>query len=193
MEEHESPNSRVPQTAPFESTTRGFIGGFLSTARSVLLSPRMFFSNMPVEGGLLGPYVFFLLCTGFSFLVSLLLSTAGNGAFAPGTVLVMALALVMPFVSAALLNLGFTKLLRTSGSYEATFRVICYANAANLLAWIPVFFILVLLQFYEIYLCALGLSTVHRTSMGRALLVIVGTVIGVSVTVVLLAQLILGT
>jgi hypothetical protein len=143
---------------------------------------------MPVEGGLLGPYVFFLLCTMFSFVVSICLTLAMSGSFSPWIFLVMFGALWMPFVSAAILNLVFTKLLRTGGSYEATFRVICYSSAVNLFAWIPDFLIILLFQFYEIYLSALGLSVVHRTSLVQALLVVIGALLTISVIITMAAR-----
>jgi hypothetical protein len=78
--------------------------------------------------------------------------------------------------------------LRTSGSFEATFRVVCYASAVNLFAWIPAVFIILLFQFYEIYLSALGLSIVHRTSLGQAVMVVVGTLLTVSLVVTFVAR-----
>jgi hypothetical protein len=143
---------------------------------------------MPVEGGLLGPYVFFLFCTTFSFIVSICITLTISGSISPWILLVMFAAIWMPFVSAGVLNFLFTKLLRTGGSYEATFRVVCYASAVNLFAWIPVFFVILLFQFYEIYLSALGLSIVHRTSIAQALLVVIGALLAISVMVTLAAR-----
>jgi hypothetical protein len=185
-----SPND-VKVTDPIRPRALGasLISGFLGTARAVLLRPRSFFADMPVEGGLLGPYVFFLLCTSFSFFFSLILNAAATKRFDPWILVMFGLALGMPFVSAALLRIFLTKFFGTSGSYEATFRVVCYANAVNLLAWIPLLVILVLLQCYEIYLSALGLSVVHRTTIGRAVLAIVTMVLTVSFILALLAQL----
>ena len=80
-------------------------------------------------------------------------------------------------------------MLRTGGSYEATFRVICYASAVNLFAWIPIVLIILLLQFYEIYLSALGLSVVHRTGFGQALLVVIGALLTVSLIITFVARL----
>lgn len=144
---------------------------------------------MPVEGGLLGPYVFFLFCTTFSFVVSICITLASSGSISPWILLVMFAAIWMPFVSAGVLNFLFTKLLRTGGSYEATFRVVCYASAVNLFAWIPVFLVILLFQCYEIYLSALGLSIVHRTSVAQALLVVIGALLAISVFITLAARL----
>lgn len=188
MEDHGSFNSGAPEPVQPEPSGAGLIIGFLGTAKAVLLSPRRFFPSMPVEGGLLGPYVFFLFCTMFAFLVSIGLTVAASGTFSPWIILVMLAALTMPFVSAAILNLLFTKLLRTSGTFEATFRVVCYASAVNLFAWIPAAVVILLSQFYEIFLSALGLSVVHRTSIGQALLVVVGTLLTVSFAITLMAR-----
>lgn len=188
MEDGASFNSGKPEPVQPEPSGAGLLRGFLGTARAVIFSPRTFFPSMPLEGGLLGPYVFFLFCTGFSFLISLGLTVAMSGSVSPWHLLVMFAALWMPFFSAAILNFLFTKLLRTGGTYEATFRVVCYASAVNLFAWIPVLPLILLFQFYEIYLSALGLSFVHRTRLGQALLVVVGTLLIVSVIITMVAR-----
>ena len=188
MEDRTSLNSEMPEPMQPEPSGFGLLTGFLVTAKAVLLSPRKFFPSMPVVGGLVGPYVFFLFCTTFSFLVSLGLTLVTGGKFSPWIFLVMFAALCMPFFSAAILNLLFTKLLRTGGTYEVTFRVICYASAVNLFAWIPDIFVILLFQFYEIYLSALGLSVVHKTSLGQSLLVVIGTLLTVSVTIMSIAR-----
>lgn len=188
MDNETSLNSGLPEPVQPEPSGTGLFKGFLGTAKAVLLSPRSFFPNMPVEGGLLGPYVFFLFCTTFSFVVSIGLTLATSESFSPWILFVMFVALWMPFVSAAILNLLFTKLLRSEGSYEATFRVICYASAVNLFAWIPVFLVILLLQLYEIYLSALGLSVVHHTSLGQALLIVLGTLLTISVIITMVAR-----
>jgi hypothetical protein len=188
MEKGASFQADLPDPIQPGPSGSGLLRGFLSTAKAVLLSPRRFFPSMPVEGGLLGPYVFFLFCTTFSFVVSICLALAMSGSISPWILLVMFVAIWMPFVSAGILNFLFTKLLRTGGSYEATFRVVCYASAVNIFAWIPVFFVILLFQFYEIYLSALGLSIVHRVSLGQALLVVIGGLLAISVIVTLAAR-----
>ena len=188
MEDGASYNSGMPEPVQPGPSGFGLLRGFLGTAKAVLLGPRKFFPSMPVEGGLLGPYIFFLFCTGFSFLVSLGLTVAMSGSVSPWILLVIFAALCMPFFSAAILNFLFTKLLRTGGTYEATFRVVCYASAVNLFAWIPDILVILLFQFYEIYLSALGLSVVHRTSLGQSLLVVIGTLLTVSVAIMSVAR-----
>jgi len=188
MEDGVSFNTDLPDPVQPEPSAGRLLKGFLATAKAVLLSPRKFFPSMPVEGGLMGPYVFFLFCTSFSFVASICLTLAMSGSISPWILLVMFAAMWMPFVSAAILTFLFTKLLRSPGSYEATFRVICYASAVNLFAWIPAFLVILLFQCYEIYLSALGLSVVHRTSVAQALLVVVGALLTISVIITLLAR-----
>jgi hypothetical protein len=188
MENDASFNSGFPEPVQPEPSGAGLIRGFFGTAKAVLLSPRVFFPSMPVEGGILGPYVFFFLCTLFSFLVSLVFALATSKSLSPWTFFIMIAALWMPFVSAAILNLLFTKLLGRGGSYEATFRVVCYASAVNLFAWIPDLFVILLFQLYEIYLSALGLSVVHRTGLGQAVLVVVGALLSLSVIITVVAR-----
>lgn len=188
MENHVSLDTDLPEPVQPEPSGGGLLIGFLTTAKAVLLRPRRFFPSMPVEGGLLGPYVFFLFCTIFSFVVSICLTLATSGNISPWILLVMFAAIWMPFVSAGVLNFLLTKLLRTGGTYEATFRVVCYASAVNLFAWIPVFFVILLFQCYEIYLSALGLSIVHRTSVAQALLVVIGALLTISVIITLAAR-----
>ena len=188
MENDGSFDPGLPDPVQPEPSARGLLKGFLETAKAILLSPRKFFPRMPVEGGLVGPYVFFLFCSTFSFVISICLTLAMAGGISLWVLLVMFGAIWMPFVSAAVLNFLFTKLLRSSGTYEATFRVICYASAVNLFAWIPAFLVILLFQCYEIYLSALGLSIVHKTSIGQAMLVVIGALLTISVIISLLAQ-----
>jgi hypothetical protein len=147
------------------------VGGFLGTARRVLVNPRAFFQAMPVEGGILQPYIFYLLCTSLFFAATLALTLGGPAGLAPQILAAASLVPVVPFVDAALLHLLMVKLVDGTGSYESTFRVVCYASAVNLVTWVPL--VGLLGQLYEIYLAAVGASIVHRARMGRTLLAVV--------------------
>jgi hypothetical protein len=172
MENNTSFDFDMPEPLEPRPSGAGLVSGFLGTAKTVLLRPRVFFEAMPVEGGLLGPYFFFVLCTLLFLLVTIVLNVRAGATLDPQFFLAILLAFAMPFVSAALLHFFLNKLLQTKGTFEATFRVVCYASAVYLLAWIPILGFL--LQFYEIYLSILGLSVVHRTTMGKALLAVIG-------------------
>jgi hypothetical protein len=147
-------------------TGAGFLTGFLETAKGVLSRPKTFFPTMPVEGGFAAPHLFFLLCTAVFILASIGMNLGDVGELDPRLLILVFLAPILPFVDAALLHLIAARLLGGRGSYEATFRVVCYASAVNLFTWVP--FVGLLAQIYEIYLAALGLSAVHRIGIGRA-------------------------
>jgi hypothetical protein len=132
----------------------------------VLSRPKTFFPTMTVEGGFAAPHLFFLLCTAVFSLASMGMNLAESGELDPRLLILVFLAPLLPFVDAVLLYLIAGRLLGGRGSYEATFRVVCYASAANLFTWVPLLGLLA--QFYEIYLAALGLSVVHRIGVGRA-------------------------
>ena len=68
--------------------------------------------------------------------------------------------------------------------------MICYSSAVNLFAWIPI--VGILLQFYEIYLSALGLSVVHRTTVARALLAVIAAALTIFLAVLLSVQAVFG-
>ncbi|UCG11041.1 MAG: YIP1 family protein [Deltaproteobacteria bacterium] len=186
MENHKSVNSEMPEPIQPQPSGAGLISGFIGTAKAVILSPRVFFPAMPIEGGLLGPYVFFLLCTFLYLVVSVVLNVGSARSLDPRFFLMILVALAMPFLSALLLYTFLAKLWRTGASYEATFRVVCYASAVNLVSWIPILGIF--FQFYEIYLSTLGLSIVHRTTMGRALLAVVATALTLFLAVFMSVQ-----
>ena len=166
MNDQGSSNSRDSQ--PIRPGRRGadFLYGFLETAKGVLSRPKTFFPTMPVEGGFAAPHLFFLLCTGVFILASIGMNLGESGELDPRILILVFLAPLLPFVDAVLLYLIAARLLGGRGSYEATFRVVCYASAVNLFTWVPL--VGLLAQLYEIYLAALGLSVVHRIGIGRA-------------------------
>jgi hypothetical protein len=186
MEEQPLIDSTVPEPLGPQPSGIGLVRGFLGTAKTVLLNPRTFFQAMPVDGGLLGPYFFFLLCTVLFFLVSLAMVWAAQGSLDMRLFPGLLLALGMPFVTATLLHVFLAKLFGTGGSYEASFRVVCYASAVNLVAWIPI--VGLISPFYEIYLSTLGLSLVHRTTMGRALSSVICTALTILLVVIMAGQ-----
>ena len=170
MSDQGSFNSRDSQPVRPGRRGAGFLAGFLETAKGVLSRPKTFFSTMPVAGGFAAPHLFFLICTGVFILASMGLNLGESGELDPRILILVFLAPLLPFVDAALLYLIAARLFGGRGSYEATFRVVCYASAVNLFTWVPL--VGLLAQFYEIYLAALGLSVVHRLGMGRAFLAV---------------------
>ncbi len=55
---------------------------------------------------------------------------------------------------------------RRNGGLEATFRVLSYALAVQIVSWLPL--VNLLAGVYALYLCAFGFREVHSTTYGRA-------------------------
>jgi len=148
-----------------------FLRSFFSTAKSVLLSPKLFYENMKREGGLRNPFTFLLSCVLIHTL--LIWMVFKNSSL---VVVDIVSGIGMPFVTAGILFYIVTKLFKVPGTYEMAFRVCAYATAIALFSWIPVLLISLSLQLYLVYLIAVGLSSVFSFKLSRALLAVVITV-----------------
>jgi hypothetical protein len=160
---------------------------FARTAARVLFRPRSFFSRLDPEG---------------SFLTALAFASAYVGVYAAASTISSALVevalhgatLALPnVVGATLANIGasvlavwvltplaaavyhlFVRLLvgPANRGYRATFRVMAYAGAADLVGWVP-FIGLLLAAVWALYLGTLGFRELHATTTGRALAALV--------------------
>ena len=72
-----------------------------------------------------------------------------------------------------------------NAGFEATFRVVCYVAAIQLVSWIPI--VNIIAGIYGIVLSIFGIREVHSTTTGKALLVVL-----IPVAVILLLVLLLG-
>jgi len=164
----------------------------LSTTRDVLFSPQRFFDELPADGPLGAPVLYFLICSAITAVINVLatltfLAVPAGIAVATGsldvgllirvlTVFVLASLVVLPvsfvagFFASVLVLHAFIRLIagRDQNGLPATLRVSCYAVGAPVaVAWIPLAGILVV--FYGFYLQTTGLKRVHRISTGRSL------------------------
>lgn len=172
---------------------RGFFSALVDTIRLVLLEPAKTFAGMAPVGGFGAPLFFFVFCATVGGVASLgyqmALSAVNPGAGTPeqqalanalaSTAVLGSTIMILPFffaamvfVSAALTHLALMIVGGAKKSFEATFRVTCYAGGStsilNLLpvcgafaAWI-----------WNIIVMVLGLSEVHGISKGRALVAV---------------------
>ena len=164
----------------------------LSTTRDVLFMPRRFFDELPPDGPLGAPVLYFLICsaitavinvaaifTFFAVPVGIALATGSSDAgllLRTLAVIVFASLVVLPvlfvagffvsvFVQHALIRLVAG---RDQKGLTATLRVSCYSVGAPVaVAWIPLAGILAV--FYCFYLHTTGLRRVHRISTARSL------------------------
>jgi hypothetical protein len=125
---------------------------------------------MKTEGGLQNPALFLVCCV--------LIHTLFVGlSVRDQTIIVrnMTYGIAMPFLTAGILFLFITRFFKTSGTYEAAFRVNAYAAAVNLVTWIPM--VGLILEFYRLYLIAWGLSHAFSIRVSRAALAIIMTML----------------
>jgi hypothetical protein len=164
----------------------------LSTTRAVLFSPRRFFDELPPDGSLGAPVLYFLICSAITAVISVVASltflavpvgiAVATGSLDAGllirvlTLFVFASLVVLPalfvvgFFASVLILHAFVGLIagRDQRGLPATLRVSCYAVGAPVaVAWIPLAGILA--AFYCLYLHTIGLKRVHRISTAGSL------------------------
>ncbi len=164
----------------------------LSTTRAVLFSPQRFFDELPPDGPLGAPVIYFLICSAITTVISVVASltylavpvgiAVATGSLDAGllirvlTIFVFASLVVLPgsfvagFFASVLVLHAFVRLIagRDQRGLPATLRVSCYAVGAPVaVAWIPLAGILAV--FYCFYLHTIGLKRVHRISTARSL------------------------
>ena len=164
----------------------------LSTTRDVLFSPQRYFDELPPDGPLGAPVLYFLICSsitavisvvaGFTFFAVPVGIAVATGSLDAGllirvlTIFVFASLVILPalfvggFFASVLILHAFIRLIagRDQKGLRATLRVSCYAVGATVaVAWIPLAGILAV--FYCFYLHTIGLKRVHRISTSRSL------------------------
>jgi hypothetical protein len=147
-----------------------FLTSLFGTAKAILFSPKIFFEGMNREGGLRRPFIFLACCVVIhSLIAGLLLKNPSL------TVRNLVFGMILPFVTAAVLYVILTRLLKASGTYEMAFRANAYSAAVALLSWVPM--VGIVLEFYRIYLIVLGLSSTFSIKVSRAFVAIVITLL----------------
>jgi hypothetical protein len=164
----------------------------LSTTRDVLFSPQRFFDELPPDGQLGAPVLYFLICSAITAVINVVasltfLAVPAGIALATGSldvgllitilkIFVFASLVALPalfvagFFASVLILHTFIRLIagRDQKGLPATLRVSCYAVGAPVaVAWIPLAGILAV--FYCLYLQIIGLKRVHRISTARSL------------------------
>ncbi|RLB07652.1 MAG: hypothetical protein DRG50_02105 [Deltaproteobacteria bacterium] len=150
----------------YEFDTKDFINSFVGVAKTVLTRPSDFYQNMPTTGGFSQPVTFLAICLGVSGILAAIIM--GGNPFIFFKFLLIGLA--FSFVGAGVLHFIAQKFFAGRGEYEGTYRVVAYAGAVDLLAWIP--FLGVLAGLYGFYLQVVGLERVQGITKGQAFLTI---------------------
>jgi hypothetical protein len=151
-------------TSEFEG--RSPIEGFPTVWQRVVTDPLGFYAEMPETGGLGHPTTFLAICAAINALGHLL-SLVGLG----GMVGIFVWQLVAAFVVAAFFVLIAQNLFGGRAGFEPTFRVVAYAWAPLIVAWVP--FVGKLAFIYAAYLTIRGLERVQGFDATRAVLTVV--------------------
>ena len=178
------------------------VNSFVDVVRRVAFQPAAFFAGLPRQGSLLNPLVFALICIEISVIlvglltfidvpggITSLFGARGNQgflAFVGGLVLAPIAGIVGVFLTALVTHLLVMVVVGSGHSgFGATFRIIAYSSVTSLVGWIP--FIGWLASLYRLYLATVGIREMHRTTTGKALLVVLLPAILILVLVVVLA------
>ena len=179
-------------TAASEFETDKPLSSLLSTTRDVLLSPQRFFDELPPDGPLGAPVLYFLTCSAITAVISVLASLTffavplgvslatgsldvgvfirGLAIFVFASLVVLPVLFVAGFFASVFIQHAFILLVagRDQKGLPATLRVSCYSVGAPVaVAWIPLAGVLAVL--YCFYLHATGLKRVHGISTSRSL------------------------
>ena len=177
------------------------VGSFVDVVRRVVLQPAAFFAGLPRQGSLMSPLVFALICTEISVILVGLLTfvdvpggtlglfgTEGDQgflAFVGGLVIAPIAAALGVFLTALVTHLLVVLVVGSGNSgFSATFRIVSYSSVTGLVGWLP--FIGWIFSLYRLYLATVGIREMHRTTTGKALVVVLLPAILILVLVVVL-------
>ncbi len=181
----EDPGRMSIGSATAEFTYTDPVQSFVGTVRDLVTHPVGFFRGIARRGDYVNPLIFALISTVISAAIGgflgILYATVGIGDGGVGgaigafvasmffTPIIFAIAL---FVGAGILHLLVTLIIKPADTgFEATFRVVSYANVAELVSWVPVLGPLVAFV-ASIVLAIIGVREVHETTTGKAALVV---------------------
>jgi len=156
----------------------GFLQGLLQSLQQSLFSPKEFFSGLPVRGGLLNPLLYALILqtvgtmagyvSGMAIPNPLFPQSSLSGGFMVFIgLLIPPIILIGVFLWSALLHAALYLLGGAKEDFEATFRVVSYSSAADLLNAIPIIGGFIALG-WKTYLLVVGVREVHGISTARS-------------------------
>jgi predicted Zn finger-like uncharacterized protein len=182
---------------PFEQLDRyGFFHGLFLTLKLILLSPRLFFSVMPVGNGLSKPLTFAILVSMIQTVVQYAWGVAGltpgmdvtaqglkavpydatNGLFE--LLLTPAIVALSLFAISGFYHLILSVLKSSNKGFEGSFRAVAYAYAPMMTGIIPMFTTnfmagwMLLNAVWGLVLTAIGLKYIHKTSYTKIVAVL---------------------
>jgi hypothetical protein len=171
----------------------GFLGGLVSTLKTVLFNPSEFFRKMPVTGGLTDPLLYALIVgmvgMMFLYLWQVLFKGVAQNFMPSGmtqaagphmlqgvdmavlTFLTPFLIIIGLFISTGILHLFLMMVKGARAGYEATFRVLAYGYSANIFFIIPICGSFIG-GIWALVLTIIGLKEAHEIGGGKAALAV---------------------
>ena len=213
MADEEDDGTPMQVPPPFEQLDRyGFFHGLFLTLKLVLLSPRLFFSVMPVGNGLSKPLT-------FAILISLIQTVAqyawGVAGLTPGVdvtgqglqavpydatnglfelLLTPAFVALSLFVISGFYHAILSVLKAGDQGFEGSFRAVAYAYAPMMTGIIPLFSVgfmagwMLLYAVWGLILTAIGLKYIHKTSYAKIIPVLLLPLLLGMITALLMMQ-----
>ena len=187
-------------SATEEFTYTDPVQSFVGTVKEMVTHPVGFFRSIARRGDYANSLIFALVCTVISAVIGgflgVLYATLGIGDAGAGEAIgtFVASMFFMPiiftialFVGAGILHLLVALIIKPADTgFEATFRVVSYANVTELVSWVPVLGPLVA-TVASVVLAIIGVREVHETTTGKAaLVVLIPAVVGLLVALFLI-------
>lgn len=178
--------SQEPQsttTAPETKTDAAqFVVKIFEQWKTIIMHPKQFFENMPLEGGLVAPLMFVVFMGVFASIGILLANVFHPIVGIDGAIKTVLGAVIGSFIGAAITWI-LCKLFGGTGNYEQTYRACAFASAPHAFGIIPIPIIGILATLYAFYLLFLGVKRAHQLTTPKAAIV-VGIEVGAAVILV---------
>lgn len=191
-------------TAWDRETKGGYVNAFLETFKASLVKPVPFFEEVAKSSCVLKPWLYAIIIYEIMFIVvaayqlgffaiGMTSSVSSLPALSLGLISVVLMAPVIAttglFIGAALTHLCMMIVGAAKKDFMATFRVLCYSSAPNILQVIPIVGAFVG-AVWSIILTIVGLKVVHETTYGKsALAVFLPTIVCCGGMILLIAAL----
>ena len=197
MEATSSPPPAAPTVAapiPWEDPARsGAFDRFVETVKLLATRPGEAFAGMPTTGGIGSPLLYAIVVGWIGIAVAVAWNSLFQGMWIPfigggeeaaimagftaawaigAIILAPVFVIIAVFIGAAILHLMLMIVGGANNGFEATVRVVCYAQTAQLAGIIPLCGGLISLV-WAIILYVFGLASAHRTTQGKAVLAVV--------------------
>jgi hypothetical protein len=195
METAPPPAPETVPLIPWEDSSRPTFDALFETIKLLTVSPGEAFRRMPVAGGISRPLFFAIVIGWASIAVAVFWNVLLQGMWLPFmesmddvagmgviygmtigwgllmVVLAPLFVIIGVFIAAAILHLMLMILGGADSGFEATVRVVCYTQTAQLAGIVPFCGGLIALV-WTVVLYVTGFSTAHRISQGKALVAV---------------------